>query len=117
MNPEDCNPAYLWDMRKFARESRVLVSRIGFERLTKDSMRKRALERTLELVGEAARRVNQDFQKEHPEIDWRALIGQRNVLAHDYGEIDHRRLYDTARLEIPLLLVELDRILGEPGRK
>lgn len=111
MKTEDRDAAYLWDMRGFARESHQFVRRVAFERLEKDSMRRLALERTLELVGETARRVSQTFQKKHPEIDWRGLIGQRNVIAHDYGEIDHRRLYEAARVKIPLLIENLDRIL------
>jgi len=104
----------MWDMRDFAREARQIVRRISFEKLEKDSMRKRALERVMELLGEAARRVGEDVKRRHPAIEWRRLIGQRNVLAHDYGEIDHRRLYDSARVKVPLLLAELDHILGEP---
>lgn len=113
MKPEVHDAAHLWDMRRYARESREIVRRIRFNRLEKDSIRRFALERTLELVGEAARRVSGKFQKQHPEIDWRGLIGQRNVIAHDYGEIDHRRLYDAARLKIPSLVADLDRILGD----
>lgn len=114
MRPEKRDRAHLWDMREFARDARKLVQRVTFARLEKDSMRKLALERCLELLGEAARRVSDAVKREHPDIDWRALVGQRNVLAHDYGEIDHRRLYENARGKIPLLLAELDRILGEP---
>jgi uncharacterized protein with HEPN domain len=113
MKPEDRDLALLWDMRGFAREAHDLVKRITFERLDDDSTRKRALERVLELLGEAARRVSAEFQDRHAQIDWRALVGQRNVLAHDYGKINHRRLYDTTRRVVPLLLAELDRILGE----
>ena len=70
MKPEARDPAYLWDMREFAREAHRLVRRIEFVRLEKDSMRRLALERTLELVGEAARRVSAKFQSGHPQIDW-----------------------------------------------
>jgi uncharacterized protein with HEPN domain len=114
MRPEDRDFALLWDMRKVAREAHDLVKRISFERLNEDSMRKLALERVLEVLGEAARRVSPEFQAQHERIDWRAIVGQRNVLAHDYGKINHRRLYDTTRQIIPSLLDELDRILGEP---
>ena len=113
MKAKDRDLAHLWDMRKFALESHAMVRRVVFERLEKDSMRRLALERALELVGEAARRVSEDLQRRHPEIDWRGLIGQRNVIAHDYGAIDHRRLYDTARLVIPSLTAALDAMLGE----
>ena len=114
MQPENRDLAQLWDMRTFGREANDLVRRIAFKRLEGEPMRKRALERTLELLGEASRRVSPDFQDKHTEIDWRALVGQRNVIAHDYGKINHLRLYDTARVKVPLLLAELDRILGEP---
>ena len=114
MKPEKRDRAYLWDMREFARDTRKIVQRITFDRLELDMMRRFALERALELLGEAARRVSEAAKAEHPGIEWRTLIGQRNVLAHDYGEIDHRLLYDHAKRKIPLLLAELDRILGEP---
>ena len=114
MRPEKRDRAYLWDMREFALAVRKIVQRVSFARIEKDLMRRLALERSLELLGEAARRVSDAAKREHPGIDWRALVGQRNVLAHDYGEIDHRMLYDNARGKIPLLLAELDRILGEP---
>jgi uncharacterized protein with HEPN domain len=114
MRPEKRDRAYLWDMREFARDSLKLVQRISFARLEGDMMRRRALERSLELLGKAARRVSDAGKLEHPAIGWGALVGLRNVLAHDYGEIDHGLLYDNAREKIPLLLMELDRILGEP---
>ena len=114
MAPEERDRAYLWDMREFAREAFKLVQGVEFERLEKETMRRLALERALELVGEIAQRVSPGLQEALPAVGWRDLIGQRNVLAHDYGEIDHRRLYDSARVKVPLLLAELDRILGEP---
>jgi uncharacterized protein with HEPN domain len=114
MKPEDRDLALLWDMRKFARQAHDLVKRITFERLDRDSMRKLALERSLEVLGEAARRVSAEFQGKNPQIEWRDLVGQRNVLAHDYGKINHGRLYDSTRRIVPSLLAELDRILGEP---
>ena len=114
MRPEDRDQAYLWDMREFAHDAHILVRDVEFARLEQESMRRLALERALELLGEAARRVSVNMQRTHPAIPWRDLIGQRNVLAHDYGEIDHGRLYDSARVKVPLLLAELDRILGEP---
>ena len=58
MKPEQRDRAYLWDMREFARDTRKVVQRISFERLERDRMRRLALERALELLGKAARRVS-----------------------------------------------------------
>ena len=113
MKPEDRDLAYVWDMRGFARDCHELVRAIAFEELEKDTMRKLALERGLELLGETARRVSPSFQARHAQIDWRSLVGQRNVLAHEYGQINHRRLYDSACRNIPPVLDELERILKD----
>ena len=114
MKPEERDLALLWDMRKFARQAHEMVKRIAFERLDGDPIRKLALERALEVLGEAARRVSAEFQGQNLQIGWRDLVGQRNVLTCNYGKINHRRLYDSTRRIVPLLLAELDRILGEP---
>ena len=113
MKPEDRDLAYVWDMRGFARDSYELVRAIPFANFERDTMRKLALERGLELLGQAARRVSASFQARHAQIEWRSLVGQRNVLAHEYGQIDHRRLYDSACRKIPSLLDELERILKD----
>lgn len=112
MKPGDRDFALVWDMRKFAQQAHALVSDMGFEQLNEDSIRKLALERLIEIVGEAARRISPDFKASHPSIDWRALAGQRNVIAHEYGKIDHKRLHETTCRLVPRLLGELDRILA-----
>jgi len=53
----------------------------------------RATERCIEIIGEAARRVSKATQQLQSEIPWSDLIGQRNILAHEYGQIDHELLY------------------------
>ena len=85
MKPGDRDAANLQDMLEAAREARDLVAEIRAEVFLHDRVRTRALERLLELVGEAARRITPEFQAAHPEIEWRRIIGQRNVLAHEYG--------------------------------
>ena len=52
-----------------------------------------AVERHLEIIGEAANRVSPDFQANHPEIPWRRIIAQRHVIAHEYGEIKHELIW------------------------
>lgn len=113
MRPEERDRAYFWDMREFAKDARDLLRGVSFPQLEKDKTTRLALERSLELLGEAARRVSAAARRSHPAIDWKAIIGQRNILAHDYGEVDHRRLYESARERIPSLIAELDRMLRE----
>jgi uncharacterized protein with HEPN domain len=55
--------------------------------------------------------VSSAYQSEHSEISWREIIGQRNILAHEYGQIDHELLYKTAVEDIPVLITLLEELL------
>jgi len=70
-----------------------------------------AIERCVEIVGESARRVSAPYMAAHPEVPWRRIIGQRNILAHEYGQIDHALIYKTAMEDIPKLIAQLQVLL------
>ncbi|MGA0024911.1 MAG: DUF86 domain-containing protein [Burkholderiales bacterium] len=110
MPPESRDAAHLWDMLSAAREACAVAAGLTLEEFLADRLRLRALERTLELLGEAARRVTPQMQSGLPDIPWRALIGQRNLLAHEYGRIDSVLLYRTATQDLPPLIVILEGI-------
>ncbi len=76
-------------------------------------MRQLALGRTLEIIGEAARRVSEPFRDAHPEIPWKYIIGNRNVLAHNYDEIVLEVLWTTATRDVPRLVVALLALLPQ----
>jgi uncharacterized protein with HEPN domain len=111
MLPEDRDPAYLWDMLEAARQVVQFTRGITFEAYVGNPMRRMAVERALEILGEAARRVSDGFRQAHPEIPWRDLIGQRNVLAHDYGEIEQSRIWESATRHTSELIGLLEPLL------
>jgi uncharacterized protein with HEPN domain len=111
MKPEERDAAYLWDMLQAARDVHELLEGRSLAEYLGDRVRRLALARALELVGEAARRVSDAFQQAHPEVEWRSIVGLRNVLAHQYGVIDHERLYRTGAESIPRLISALGSIL------
>jgi uncharacterized protein with HEPN domain len=59
-------------------------------------MLRSAVEREIEIVGEATRAVSRDFEAEHPQIPWQAIVAQRHVLAHEYGAVDDDAIYRVA---------------------
>lgn len=114
------DPAYLWDMLEVAKEAVLMLDNYDLPAFMADRIMIRATERNVELIGEAARRVSVNFQNAHPKIPWRDIIGQRNILAHEYGQIDHELLFKTVVDDIPTLIVQLQTLLpplpdNEPG--
>lgn len=63
-----------------------------------------AAQRWLEIIGEAAARLSDDFQTTHPEVAWRSLIGMRNILAHGYFHIDDDIVWAAVTVSVPDLL-------------
>jgi uncharacterized protein with HEPN domain len=104
-------------MLSAAREALAIVDHVTAEQFLVDRLRLRALERTLELVGEAARRVTPACQTDHPEIPWRALIAQRNLLAHEYGRINPALHYAAAQERGPQLIALIERIVDKDASR
>ncbi len=113
MPPDDSDVAYLWDMLNAAREALSYVQGVREETYLRDRMRQRALERTIEVIGEAASRVSEPGRSGLPGVDWRRIVGQRIVLAHRYTKIDHALIYKTTRESVPALIGLLEARLEE----
>lgn len=111
MQPEERDAAYLWDMLQAAREVQTMLEDHDLASFLGSRVLLRAVERSVEIIGEAAGRVSQPFRTAHPEIPWRMIIGQRNILAHEYGQIDHELLYKTAVEDVPKLIRQIEALL------
>lgn len=114
MRPEERDIAYLWDMREAAREVLEFLQGVSYARFASDKMLRYAVERQIHVIGEAARRVSSDFRERHPAIPWKSIIGQRNVLAHEYGEILVERIWRVAIERLPELVRLLDPLIPAP---
>jgi len=110
---ESRNPAYLWDMLDAASAISTFVAGRTFHDFQTDRMLRNAEERNMEIIGEAANRVSENFQKAHPEIPWRNIVGQRNILIHEYGEVKNERIWVVAKERIPELVALLRPLLPQ----
>jgi uncharacterized protein with HEPN domain len=79
-------------MLEAAQALRELTAGVSVAAYLVDRKTQLAVERAIEIPGEAARRISPALQQSHPEIPWAGIIGQRNVIAHEYGEIKQERL-------------------------
>jgi uncharacterized protein with HEPN domain len=108
MRPDDKDMARLWDILDAAKAVVEFTRGLRFEDFLKDRKTRNAVERNLEIVGEAARCVSPETRENHPGIPWRSMIGLRNVLAHEYGDIRYEILWTIIRNKLALLIKHLE---------
>jgi len=75
--------------------------------LDSDRMLLFAVVRAIEVVGEAASKLSEEFRAAHPGIPWRAIVGMRNRLIHAYFDIDTETVWETTTQELPPILNQL----------
>ena len=76
---------------------------LSVERLAGDRRLRQVIERNLEIISEASRRIPDDMKARHPEIPWREIAGIGNVLRHNYEEIAPKVLVDLIDHDLPPL--------------
>ena len=108
------DPALLWDMLRRARRVQRFVEGKTFADYLQDPQLQDAVERCVEVIGEAARNVSRELRDAHPEIPWGASVAQRHILAHDYDEIRPDRIYKVASVHIPELIALLEPLVPDP---
>ncbi len=94
--------------------SRVVETH-GVDAIESDETLERAVVRSLEVIGEAARNIPEDYRTKHPFIPWRKIVGLRNRLIHEYFAIDFEILKGILSDEISELRDAVVRALQEFG--
>jgi uncharacterized protein with HEPN domain len=111
MRPEDRDAAHMYDAIEAGKGIANFVRGVTYERYLKDDLIRLAVERELTIIGEAVRRMSEAFRAAHPEIGWPKIIGLRNVLMHEYDEIDNHRIFVIATELVPELVAQLHALL------
>ena len=60
--------------------------------------------RRIEIIGEAARRISPEIRTAYPDIPWTEMIGMRNLMIHDYDDIDLEIVWSTVQRDLPRLI-------------
>ncbi len=89
---------------------------IKVEQFLTNRMRQSAVIRELEIVGEAAGKLEEEFKVSHPNIPWRQIIGMRNRLTHEYWDVDLVKIYNVCTGEILDLQKEILKVLEGVGK-
>ncbi len=78
------------------------------DRLVRD-----AVVRNFEVVGEAAKRLSEEFKTTNPQVDWKGMAGMRDVMIHDYLGVDYTTVWAVVSQDVPNTLVQIEKILAK----
>ncbi len=105
------DPVRMRHMLDFAQKIREFSADKSRNDLETNELYALAVVRLLEIIGEAAANVTAKTQKQHPNIEWREIVGMRNHIIHGYFDVEHDIVWNTITLFIPSLIAELEAIL------
>lgn len=106
--------AHLWDAAEAAKNIRTVAEGKTRSDLDDDLLIRSAIERLLEVLGEALGRLRRDDPKTAarvPGLD--KIIGMRNIIAHEYGDIDYEIVWGAVINRVPELIVVLEELVAE----
>ena len=101
---------YLNDILGAMSEAQKFTEGITFEDFMKDRKTHLAIEREIEIIGEAARNISSEIQRTYPQIPWADIIGMRNRLAHEYFGVKLTIMWDTVKKNIPTDKVQFEKV-------
>ncbi len=105
------DPAYLKDILDSALMAVKYVADLDFEEFAADGMCQDAVIRRLEIIGEAARRISDETKEKYKHLPWREMQSMRNLLIHEYDEVDVREVWNTIKTNLPPLISELQQLI------
>ena len=99
--------SYIYDILKYSQEIIDILKDENHNSFVNNRIKRLAIERLIQIIGEAANHLSKDFMQENPDIPWTKIIGLRNKIVHDYGEILTDRIWLIASQSIPELMDQI----------
>jgi uncharacterized protein with HEPN domain len=103
----------LRDMALAARRVLRYVKNVDQQDFDQDLEKQDSIIYRILILGEASKHISVEFQEKHQDIPWRQIAGMRNMLVHEYDQIDLEILWDVTQTSIPDLLAKLHLVLQQ----
>lgn len=103
--------AILLDIAKAANLAMQFVKGLDEGAFIYDLKTQSAVLHQLLVIGEAVKRLSEEFRSAHPEIPWRFAAGMRNHLIHAYDAVDLEEVWKVVQRDLPELLAQIEPLL------
>jgi uncharacterized protein with HEPN domain len=100
--------AYLCDILKAAKAIRRFVEGVTREQFVANEEKHEAVNRKFEIIGEATKRLSPEARAQFPDIPWQLAAGMRDVLIHDYDDVNLDTVWNATQNDLPKLIEKLE---------
>jgi uncharacterized protein with HEPN domain len=104
---------YLNDIQEAVNKILVYTKGYTYKKFSSDDRTIDAVIRNLEVIGEASKHIPKKLRDQYPEVDWQAMVGLRNIIAHEYFGVDLKIIWKTIKERLPELSKHLEKIIAE----
>ncbi|NJM76066.1 MAG: DUF86 domain-containing protein [Acaryochloridaceae cyanobacterium RU_4_10] len=101
----------LIDIQNAARRILRYVDGVSRSELEANDEKLSAILYQITIIGEATKRISNDFRNLHPEVPWREMAGMRDVIVHEYDQLDFEVIWDVVSSRLSELLELIERLL------
>ncbi|MCE7070492.1 MULTISPECIES: DUF86 domain-containing protein [Dyadobacter] len=90
----------------------VISANTSKDEFMRDETLKRAVVRSLEIIGEATKKIPADVKVKWSKIAWKNMAGMRDRLIHDYMGVNYAIVWDVAKNIIPVIKIQVEEIIS-----
>ncbi|HUT98501.1 MAG TPA: DUF86 domain-containing protein [bacterium] len=105
--------SHLFDILGALNSIRAFIAGVDHDSFVKNDMLLSAVIRKLEILGEATKRLSPEFRSAHPGVPWTMMSGMKDVLIHDYDQVDVELVWKTVSYEADETRRMVEKLIGE----
>ena len=108
---------YLEHIKDAIKDIESFTNGLTKEKFLKNKLRKSAVIRQLEIIGEASKNIPENFREKYEEIEWKKMTGTRDKISHHYFGVDLNTVWDIVKKDLPDLKKKIKAAIEEESKE